>query len=130
MSVLKPTAAELEILRVLWRRGPSTVRDVHGELERDQGYTTVLKLMQIMTDKKLLTRSEEQRAHLYAATQSEKEVQGSLVDDLMERAFSGSAAQLALRALSRKRATPEELNEIRRMLDEYEANLKPGAKRK
>lgn len=121
----KPTGGELEILRALWRRGPSTVRQVHEEIGRGQGYTTVLKLMQIMTEKGLIARTgaaspSDSRAHLYEASFSEEDVQSSLVDDLMERAFGGSAAKLALRALSRKRATRQEITEIRRMLDEYE----------
>jgi predicted transcriptional regulator len=118
---MRPTAGELEILRVLWRIGPATVRGVHDALERRQGYTTVLKLMQIMTDKGLVRRSEEQRAHVYHPAVSQVEVQTSLVGDLLERAFGGSAAQLALRALASQPASAEEIAEIRRMLSEYES---------
>ncbi|HEY8536260.1 MAG TPA: BlaI/MecI/CopY family transcriptional regulator [Vicinamibacterales bacterium] len=118
----RPTDAELSILRVLWERGPSTVRQVLESLsaEREIGYTTVLKLMQIMTDKGLLVRDESGRTHVYRARYGQAETQRLLVRDLLERAFGGSAMQLVQRALSARRATPEELAEIRRMLDEYE----------
>ncbi len=118
----RPTDAELEILRVLWRLGPSTVRQVHEQLEdaRGVGYTTVLKLLQIMAEKKLVTRDERQRSHVYAARVGEKETQGRLVGDLLEKAFGGSAAQLVMRALSDKAASPEEISQIRRMLDQLE----------
>ena len=118
----KPTDAELSILRVLWRRGPSTVRDVYDELRRERPmvYTTVLKLMQIMTEKGLVHREELGRAHLYRATQSEESAQRRLVEDLMDRAFGGSAQQLILHALSNRNASKEELAEIRRLLDDLE----------
>jgi BlaI family penicillinase repressor len=118
----RPTDAELAILRALWRRGPSTVREVQAELGGEQatGYTTVLKLMQIMTEKGLLTREDAGRAHVYAASQSEEQAQGGLVVDLLDRAFGGSAQQLVLRALTARRASPEALAEIRRLLDELE----------
>jgi predicted transcriptional regulator len=121
-GVPRPTDAELAILNALWRRGPSTVREVQAELggEAANGYTTVLKLMQIMTEKGLLTRSGSGRAHVYAASQSEEQSQGRLVVDLLDRAFGGSAQQLVLRALTARRASPEELAEIRRLLDELE----------
>ncbi|HEX7084952.1 MAG TPA: BlaI/MecI/CopY family transcriptional regulator [Vicinamibacterales bacterium] len=120
----RPTDAELSILRILWARGPSTVRQVLESLsaERDIGYTTVLKLMQIMTDKGLLVRDESDRSHVYRARYGEAETQGLLVSDLLERAFGGSAMQLVQRALSTRKATPEELAEIRRLLDEYEGD--------
>ncbi|HEU0012574.1 MAG TPA: BlaI/MecI/CopY family transcriptional regulator [Longimicrobium sp.] len=118
-----PTAAELEILRVLWKRGPSTVRAVHEALgeSRGTGYTTVLKLMQIMHAKGLVTRNEAERTHVYAAAVQPDRTEGRLVADLAERAFGGSAARLALRALSEEPCSPEELAEVRRLLDALEA---------
>lgn len=114
-----PTSAELSILAVLWRRGPSTVREVHEALKdaQDTGYTTVLKLMQIMAQKGLVTRDESQRSHVYRALVSEEQAQRGLLTDLMDKAFSGSAAQLVMRALSSERASREELAEIRALLD-------------
>ena len=116
----RPTDAELTILRVLWDRGPSTVKDVHEELSQDTkvGYTTVLKTLQIMTEKALVTRDESQRAHVYAAARSEEQTQQHLLRDLLERAYEGSASKLVMQALSTKRATAEEIAEIRRLLDE------------
>lgn len=123
----KPSAAELEILAVLWERGDATVRQVYEALEaRGTGYTTVLKLMQIMATKGLVVRNETARAHVYAAAPRKDEMQGQLVDDLMEKAFGGSAAQLVQRALSQRRATKSELADIRRMLDEFEAGRQGG----
>ena len=122
----QPTPAELSILRVLWRRGKSTVRDVQEELNRDRpgdspsGYTTVLKLMQIMTDKGLVRRDESQRTHVYEARSSEEHTQRRLVNDLLDRAFGGSAQKLVLQALSAKKASPQEIAEIRSLLDELE----------
>ncbi len=118
----KPTAAELEILNVLWRLGPATVRRVHEELQRRRstGYTTVLKLMQIMTEKGLLKRDDSQRAHLYRPSVARKRTQRRMVRDLADRLFGGSAAALAIQALSDKPASRQELSEIRRMLDELE----------
>jgi predicted transcriptional regulator len=118
----RPTDAELAILDVLWRRGPSTVRDVTDELSetRATGYTTALKILQIMTEKGLVRRDETQRAHLYQAVAAKVETQRRLVKDLVERAFVGSAMQLVQRALSARRASPEELAQIRRLLDELE----------
>jgi BlaI family transcriptional regulator, penicillinase repressor len=113
----KPTDAELGILRVLWERGPSTVRQVAEVLDREAGYTTLLKLLQIMTEKGLVTRDEASRTHVYAAAYSEDQTQRQLVSDLLERAFGGSAAKLVLQALAANRATPEELAEIRKLLD-------------
>jgi len=122
----RPTAAELEILRVLWSLGPSTVREVHDRLNQTKpmGYTTVLKLMQIMADKGLVGRNEDQRAHVYEASGRQEDTQRQLVGDLVERAFGGSATQLVMQALAAKRATPEELAEIRRILDEFERGAK------
>ena len=118
----RPTDAELAILRVLWRRGPSTVRQVHEDLERRNptGYTTVLKLLQIMTEKGLVERDESQRAHVYVSRLPEEQTLGQLVGDLLDRAFEGSSSRLVMRALESRPATREELSEIRRMLDSME----------
>ena len=99
----RPTDAELAILRVLWERGPSSVRDVHDALSSEQttGYTTVLKLLQIMTEKGLVVRDESQRAHIYEARHSEQRTQRQLLTDLMERAFGGSPSKLVMQALAR-----------------------------
>src|SRR5437868_2561679 len=103
----RPTDAELEILNVLWTRGPSTVREVHAALGKAIGYTTILKLMQIMTEKGLVRRDERQRAHVYAARLAQEQTQRQLVGDLLERAFSGSAAKLVMHALASRRASAE-----------------------
>lgn len=117
----RPTDAELAILSVLWRRGPSTVREVHEALAdaRDTGYTTSLKLMQIMADKGLVTRDESARTHVYTARWSQRRTQRQLVSDLMARAFGGSAAALVLQALSAQPASPEELDEIRKVIADF-----------
>src|SRR5919112_2365588 len=122
LKLPRPTDAEIEILKVLWRRGPSTVREVFDALSerRGTGYTTVLKLMQIMAEKGLVTRDETARAHLYAPAHEEGETQSRLVGDLVRKAFDGSARNLVLHALSTERASKEELSEIRQMLDELE----------
>src|SRR5213596_1527100 len=112
----KPTDAELAILRVLWSRGPCTVRQVAEALGRETGYTTILKLLQIMAEKSLVRRDETARTHVYAAAYSEDQTQRQLVTDLLERAFDGSAAQLVLQALAAARSSPEELAEIRKLL--------------
>lgn len=119
-DVPKPTDAELAILRVLWERGASTVREVHDALHdtRAAGYTTILKILQIMTEKQLVTRDETARSHIYSPRWSETVTQRQLVTDLMERAFGGSAAQLVIQALAAAPASADEMNEIRRMLDE------------
>lgn len=120
-SLPKPTPGELEILRVLWSRGPSTVRDVYEALgARDTGYTTALKLLQIMADKGLVARDETARAHVYSARVEEADTQRQLVRELLDRAFGGSAAKLVMQALAARRASPEEIAGIRRMLDELE----------
>lgn len=118
----RPTDAELAILRVLWERGPSTVRQVHNILNeiRPTVYTTILKLMQIMDDKGLVRRDKSQRAHVYQPVFTEAETQKRLVGDLLERAFSGSTASLLMQALSAKEASAEELAQIRQILDEAE----------
>jgi predicted transcriptional regulator len=118
MPIRKPTDAELAILRVLWNRGPSTVRQVAAAMDREGGYTTVLKLLQIMTEKRLVTRDETTRTHVYAAAHTEDQTQRQLVMDLVERAFDGSATKLVLQALASKRSTPEELDEIRTLLNQ------------
>ena len=118
----RPTDAELAILNVLWERGPSSVRDVHDALSAEQntGYTTVLKLLQIMTEKGLVVRDESQRAHIYEARYSEQRTQRQLLADLMERAFGGSPAKLVMQALASKRTSVEELDAIREILDRME----------
>lgn len=123
---LKPTEAELAILRVLWQRGPSTVRQVHEALNavKKTGYTTVLKFMQIMTDKGLLSRDETPYAHVYQARLPREQTQRTLVADLLDRAFEGSMSGLVMGALSTRKATPEELSEIRRILKEHARGAK------
>ena len=118
----RPTDAELEILRVLWDLGPSTVREVADQLgkTRDVGYTTVLKLLQIMFEKGRVLRDESKRSHVYWAKDRKETTQRQLVSDLIARAFEGAREKLILQALSTKRASKEELAEIRRMLDELE----------
>lgn len=119
---LRPTEAELQILKVLWKRGASTVREVHEILNESKPiiYTTVLKLMQIMTEKNLVKRDLSQRAHLYQANVAERETQQQLVSDLLEKVFDGSASQLVMRALTNKKASQKEISEIRDLLDEFE----------
>jgi len=122
---LKPTDAELAILRVLWQRGPSTVKEVQRVLEatRRTGYTTVLKFMQIMVEKGLLIRDESPFAHVYQARIPQEHTERTLVADLLDRAFDGSTSRLVLRALAAKRASPEELAEIRRILKRHERGI-------
>jgi predicted transcriptional regulator len=118
----RPTDAELGILRVLWDRGASTVRDVHKTLggDRSAGYTSVLKIMQIMLDKGLVTRDEDSRSHVYRAAAPREQTQRQIVGDLLERVFGGSARALVLQALSGRRTSPEDLAQIRKLLDELE----------
>jgi predicted transcriptional regulator len=118
----KPTRAELAILRVLWTHGPQTVRQVHEVLAADKpsAYTTTLKLLQIMTDKGLVVRAEQNRQHVYRARQSEQAMQKRLIRDLVDRAFNGSTARLVMQALAAKPASADELREIRRLLAEQE----------
>lgn len=115
----RPTEGELAILRVLWARGPSTVREVHETLSPDKptGYTTTLKLLQIMAEKGLVQRDEAKRAHVYEARGAET-TQAQLVHDLVDRVFAGSAARLVMHAISGKRASKKDLAEIRKALDE------------
>ncbi len=123
-SLPRPTDGELDILRVLWQRGPSTVREVHTELIRSHpaGYTTVLKLLQIMTDKGLVRRTEAGR-HVYEPTLSEEETQRQILEHVVDRAFGGATHKLVLQALSARRATPAELAELRRLLNDLEKGL-------
>jgi predicted transcriptional regulator len=118
----RPTDAELAILRVLWERGASTVRQVHDVLSRERptAYTTALKLLQIMTEKGLVRRDETDRTHVYHARLTEEQTQRQLVRDLLDRAFAGSASKLVMQALAAKRASAEELGEIRRLLQSEE----------
>jgi len=122
----RPTPAELEILRVLWQRGPSTVREVNATLSesRPTGYTTVLKMLQIMTDKDLVRRDESQRAHVYFARLAEAQTQRQLVRDLLERAFDGSAMKLVMHALADRKASAAEIARIRQVLDDMEGGGK------
>ena len=122
----RPTDAELAILNVLWERGPSTVRYVHDALSQTQatGYTTVLKLLQIMTEKGLVVRDERERAHIYKASNSEQRTQRQLLADLVDRAFGGSPAKLVVQALSGRKASSEELNAIRELLESLEGESK------
>jgi len=117
----KPTASELEILHVLWSRGASTVREVQDALNRkkDMGYTGVLKLLQIMTVKGLVRRDESQRAHVYEAFRPAEQTKRQLAADMLQRVFEGSASQLMMHALAGHRASPQEIEELRRVLDAY-----------
>jgi predicted transcriptional regulator len=122
----RPTDAELEILTVLWSIGPATVRDVYDMLSRRRvaQYSTILKFMQIMAEKGLVRRNEEQRAHIYEAAKPREWTQQQLAGDLLDRAFSGSAKALLLGALSARKATKKDLDELRQLLDEYKADKK------
>jgi BlaI family penicillinase repressor len=119
-SLPKPTEAELELLRVLWEKGPATVRELHDavNLQRTVGYTSVLKILQIMTEKGLVEREESAKAHIYRAAASQEETQNQLLRDLSERLFSGSAAQLAMHALAMQPTSAEELEEIRTLIEQ------------
>ena len=118
----RPTDAELEILNVIWERGPSTVREVLTTIlgRRDAGYTTILKLMQIMTDKGLLERDESVRPQLYRAASSRGRTEKQMIGHLLDRVFSGASGRLALTALNSGETTAEERDEIRRLLDQIE----------
>ena len=120
----KPTASELQILHVLWRRGPSTVNQVQPALQHGDrvGYTTVLKLLQIMFEKGLVRRDESTRPHVFRAAVAEAQVKRRFVTDLLDQVFEGSATNLAMQALSVKRATREELRKLRALLDEIEGD--------
>ena len=118
----RPTDAELQILGVLWEQGPSTVRGVHSALEtaRTVGYTTVLKLMQIMAEKGLVERDETERAHVYRAAVAREQTQRQLAGHLLQRAFGGSATKLMMQALASKKASTEEIAQMREMLEQFE----------
>jgi len=122
----KPTAGELEILHVLWERGPSTVRQVYEALSEKKpiGYTTVLKLMQIMTSKGTVRRNEEQRAHVYEACLPAGKTKRRLAADVLERVFEGSASELMMHALQGRKTSHEELEQLRRILDEQERKMR------
>jgi len=122
----RPTESELAILRVLWESGPRSVRDIQRVLNesRPTGYTTVLKLMQIMTDKALVDRDESQRPQIYRARYSQEQTQRQLLRDLLDRAFGGSVKNLVLQALAAKRSSPEELEAIEQLLDRFEGDRK------
>jgi predicted transcriptional regulator len=124
-SRTQPTPSELEILQILWTRGPSTVREIHDVLgqEKEVGYTSALKLLQIMTGKGLVTRIEDQRAHVYSAMQPAEKTKQQFAADVLHRVFRGSASQLMQHVLSGRRGSKKEIEEIRRMLDEYEGKL-------
>jgi predicted transcriptional regulator len=122
----RPTDAELAILRALWSRGPSTVREVAEAMHHQGAYTTVLKTLQIMTEKGLVRRNEEERTHVYEAAASEASTQKQLVTDLMHRVFDGSAAKLVLQALRAGKASPGELAEIRKLLDAHGSKKNGG----
>ena len=118
----RPTDAELEILTVLWSRGPATVRDVHETIasRRPTQYTTVLKQLQVMAEKGLVLRNEHQRAHVYEAARPREWTQRQLAGDMLQRAFNGSAKSLMIGALSSRKASKKELAELREILDKYE----------
>lgn len=118
----KPTESELEILKVLWSRGPSTVRDVNNVLNtiREIGYTTTLKIMQIMTQKGTVKRDESSRTHIYSAAVKETKIKDAMIDRLMDTAFSGSASQLVMQALGRGKTSPQELEKIKALIEKME----------
>jgi BlaI family penicillinase repressor len=120
----KPTASELEILHVLWSKGPSTVREVLDALneKKDMGYTGVLKLLQIMTSKGTVRRDETQRAHVYEACRPAEQTKRQLATDMLQRVFEGSASQLMMHALAGHRASREEIDELHRILDAYKGD--------
>ena len=115
----KPTNAEVGILRVLWSRGPSTVREVAKSMGREDEYTTILKLLQNMTVKRLVRRDESARSHIYAAANPEEQTQRQIVSDLLERVFEGSAAKLVMQALAASETSPTELEEIQKLIDTH-----------
>ena len=120
----KPTTSELEILHVLWSKGPSTVREVLDSLneKKDMGYTGVLKLLQIMTAKGMVRRDESQRAHVYEACRPAEQTKRQLARDMLQRVFEGSASQLMMHALSGRRTSAKEIEELRRILDAYQGD--------
>jgi BlaI family penicillinase repressor len=130
-TIPRPTEAELELLRILWEKEPATVRDIYEalNLERPSGYTTVLKLLQIMTAKGLVVRDEANRAHVYRAATSQDAMQSRILKDLSMRLFSGSAAQLALHALAMEPASAGELDEIRTLIEHKRSSMQNGSPR-
>jgi len=126
LSHPKPTASELEILHILWERGPSTVREVHEALSAHKpvGYTSVLKLMQIMTAKGSVPRDEQQRAHVYESVQPAEKTKRQFAADVLQRVFDGSASELMMHALAGRKTSKEEVEELRRLLDEYERKIR------
>ena len=125
-TIPKPTLAELEILQILWQNGPSTVRFINDTLNKKKavGYTTTLKIMQIMTEKNLVTRDESSKSHIYSAAQKQIETQKALTDKLLETAFGGSASKLVMQALGGKKTSQKEIDEIRKFLDSIEGEKK------
>ena len=125
-NTFKPTDAELEILQILWEFGPATVRFINDKLneKKEVGYTTTLKIMQIMTDKQLLVREKSGKSHIYSSTVKEKDSQRLLLNRFLENAFSGSASKLVMQALGNHRTSKEELNQIRELLDKIEKGNK------
>lgn len=119
---VKPTDSELEILNIIWEKGDSTVREVHEVLEqtKEVGYTTTLKLMQIMHDKKLLTRDTSSKTHIYKAAISQENTQGQIVQRIVDNVFNGSAMQMVMQALGNHKASNKELDQIREYLDQIE----------
>jgi len=125
-KTIRPTDSELEILNILWEKGPSTVREVHEILEKskDAGYTTTLKLMQIMHEKGLLNRDTTNKTHVYTATISQEHTQGQLVKRMIDNVFNGSATQLVMQALGNHKANAKELEQIKEYLEQIEKKLK------
>jgi BlaI family penicillinase repressor len=122
IEISKPTESELQVLQILWQFGPSTVRFVNDKLNevRPVGYTTTLKIMQIMFEKKLVQRDEQGKTHIYAANANEKETQGQLLDRFLEATFKGSAMKMVMQALGNRKTTKQEIDEIRDLLNKLE----------
>ncbi len=129
-SIPKPTPAELQLLRVLWERGPSTVRQIHDLVDGETGYSTTLKILQRMVEKGLVTRDESQRSHVYEAANEAETMQKNLVLELLKNAFGGKPGRLVIQALSEQKASAEELKEIRSLIDSMEQDASSSAPRK
>lgn len=127
-KLVKPTDSELEILNVLWQEGPSAVRTVHERLGKESGYTTTLKLMQIMYEKGLLQRNADAKVHIYEAAVSQEQTQGQMLRRMIDTVFNGSAAKLVMQALGNHKASSAEIAQIRDYLDEVMATKKKGRK--
>lgn len=129
-EIIKPTESEMDILKILWEEGDSTVREVHDQLSANKsaGYTTTLKLMQIMHDKGLLNRNDETRSHVYAAAVQKESMQKQVVSKMINGMFKGSSAKLIMHALGNHRASKEEIEEIKKYLDEMENKISPKKK--